>query len=171
MVTKFIPILPCHGLIQGPHQALIRVLDNIQLPRACGQKGLSDRCSDVSTLQGKEVAMGEHRVVITDRPWQRIAPAPLVPGKATDRGVSAGDNRLFLEAVFRGRWAAAPPGESDPLVSGRGTVRCATAAVGPAAVWLRGCSSPPAALPLWRSCPAPAPLSLFTRTLLVEKGH
>ena len=40
----------------------------------------------------------EHRFVITDRLWQRIA--PLLPGKATDRGVTAGDNRLFLEAVL-----------------------------------------------------------------------
>ena len=43
--------------------------------------------------------MGEHRFTITDRLWQRIAP-PL-PGKATDRGVTARDNRLFLEAVFQ----------------------------------------------------------------------
>ena len=42
--------------------------------------------------------MSEHRFVITDRLWQRIA--PLLPGKATDRGVTAGDNRLFLEAVL-----------------------------------------------------------------------
>ena len=42
--------------------------------------------------------MSEHRLVITDRLWRRIA--PLLPGKATDRGVTARDNRLFLEAVF-----------------------------------------------------------------------
>lgn len=41
--------------------------------------------------------MGE-RFVITDRLWRPIA--PLLPGKATDRGVTARDNRLFLEAVL-----------------------------------------------------------------------
>ena len=42
--------------------------------------------------------MSEHRFVITDRLWQRIA--PLLPGKASESGVTAGDNRLFLEAVL-----------------------------------------------------------------------
>ncbi len=42
--------------------------------------------------------MIHHRFVISDRLWRRIA--PLLPGKAPDRGVTAGDNCLFLEAVF-----------------------------------------------------------------------
>ena len=33
-----------------------------------------------------EVVMSEHRFVITDRLWQSIA--PLLPGKATDRGAT-----------------------------------------------------------------------------------
>ena len=42
--------------------------------------------------------MGEQRFVITDRLWQRITPLP--PGKATDRGITARGNHLFLEAVL-----------------------------------------------------------------------
>ena len=45
-----------------------------------------------------EVVMSEHRFVTTDQLWQSIA--PLLPGNATDRGVTARDNRLFLEAVL-----------------------------------------------------------------------
>lgn len=42
--------------------------------------------------------MREERFVITDRSWEIIE--PLLPGKAGDRGVTAKDNRLFLEAVL-----------------------------------------------------------------------
>ena len=38
-----------------------------------------------------------HRHEITDRQWALVA--PLLLGKATDRGVTAGDNRLFFNAV------------------------------------------------------------------------
>lgn len=38
------------------------------------------------------------RFGITDGVWERVA--PLLPGKASDRGVTAKDNRLFLEAVL-----------------------------------------------------------------------
>ena len=38
------------------------------------------------------------RVVLRDDQWERIA--PLLPGKASDCGVTAKDNRLFLEAVI-----------------------------------------------------------------------
>jgi transposase len=38
------------------------------------------------------------RFVVSDAMWARIA--RLLPGKASDRGVTAADNRLFLEAVF-----------------------------------------------------------------------
>ncbi len=50
--------------------------------------------------------MIHHRFVISDRLWRRIA--PLLPGKATDRGVTAGDSCLFLEAVFWGVGTGAP---------------------------------------------------------------
>ncbi len=50
--------------------------------------------------------MIHHRFVISDRLWRRIA--PLLPGKAPDRGVTAGDNCLFLEAVFRRVGTGAP---------------------------------------------------------------
>ena len=38
------------------------------------------------------------RFVVDDETWAKIA--ALLPGKATDRGVTAHDNRLFLEAVL-----------------------------------------------------------------------
>ncbi len=42
--------------------------------------------------------MNEQRFVVTDRLWIKLE--PLLPGKASDAGVTAKDNRLFLEAVF-----------------------------------------------------------------------
>ncbi len=38
-----------------------------------------------------------HRYAVTDRQWAVIA--PLLPGKATDCGVTASDNRLFFNAI------------------------------------------------------------------------
>jgi transposase len=38
------------------------------------------------------------RLILRDDQWERIK--DLLPGKATDRGVTAKDNRLFLEAVL-----------------------------------------------------------------------
>ncbi|SHJ83279.1 Putative transposase of IS4/5 family, partial [Hymenobacter daecheongensis DSM 21074] len=38
-----------------------------------------------------------HRHEITDRQWGLVA--PLLPGKTTDCGVTAADNRLFFNAV------------------------------------------------------------------------
>ncbi|AWM32173.1 IS5 family transposase [Hymenobacter nivis] len=38
-----------------------------------------------------------HRYAVTDRQWAIIA--PLLPGKATDCGVTAKDNRFFFNAV------------------------------------------------------------------------
>jgi len=38
------------------------------------------------------------RFVVDDETWAKIE--GLLPGKATDRGVTARDNRLFLEAVL-----------------------------------------------------------------------
>ena len=42
--------------------------------------------------------MNEQRFVVTDQVWQRLEPH--LPGKASDAGATAKDNRLFLEAVF-----------------------------------------------------------------------
>ncbi|MFV0333856.1 MAG: transposase, partial [Tropicimonas sp.] len=57
--------------------------------------------------------MNEERFVLTDRMWLRLEPH--LPGKASDSGATAKDNRLFLEAVFwRVRtgspWRDLPPG-------------------------------------------------------------
>lgn len=57
--------------------------------------------------------MCEERFVITDRSWALIA--PLLPGTSRDRGVTAKDNRLFLEALLwkvrvGGPWRDLPPG-------------------------------------------------------------
>ena len=42
--------------------------------------------------------MNEQRFVVTNEVWQRLEPR--LPGKASDAGATAKDNRLFLEAVF-----------------------------------------------------------------------
>lgn len=42
--------------------------------------------------------MDRSRFVVSDAMWLRLE--GLLPGKATDRGVTAADTRLFLEAVF-----------------------------------------------------------------------
>jgi len=41
---------------------------------------------------------GEQRFVLTDRFWHRLETH--LPGKSSDAGATAKDNRLFLEAVF-----------------------------------------------------------------------
>src|SRR5215217_2197439 len=42
--------------------------------------------------------MDQDRIVVSDAVWAKIA--SLLPGKATDPGVTGKDNRLFLEAVL-----------------------------------------------------------------------
>ncbi len=42
--------------------------------------------------------MNEQRFVVSDILWQRLEPH--LPGKASDAGITAQDNRMFLEAVF-----------------------------------------------------------------------
>ena len=42
--------------------------------------------------------LDRQRFVVTDVVWDKIA--PLLPGKASDCGVTAKDNRLFVEAVL-----------------------------------------------------------------------
>lgn len=54
--------------------------------RACGQKGGCQMGVGVFQPSEMEVVMSEHRFVITDRLWQS---APLLPGKATDRGATS----------------------------------------------------------------------------------
>ena len=57
--------------------------------------------------------MRSERFVITDRSWAIIE--PLLPGSIRDRGRTAKDNRLFLEAVLwkvrvGSPWRDLPPG-------------------------------------------------------------
>ena len=59
--------------------------------------------------------MRKSRFVLSDRTWSLIA--PLLPGKASDRGVTARDNRLFLEAVL---WRVRVGGPWRDLPSGFG---------------------------------------------------
>ena len=42
--------------------------------------------------------MNPDRTLLTDRMWAKIA--PLCPGKASDPGGPAKDNRLFIEAIL-----------------------------------------------------------------------
>ncbi len=42
--------------------------------------------------------MNTERFVVEDRVWDKISPH--LPGKVTDCGVTAADNRLFLEAIL-----------------------------------------------------------------------
>jgi len=50
--------------------------------------------------------MIEDRFVVSDGLWMRLE--PYLPGKASDSGVTAKDNRLFLEAVLRGVRTGSP---------------------------------------------------------------
>ena len=49
-------------------------------------------------LDGVGAMLDRSRFVVGDAVWERIAPLP--PGKATDPGATAKDDRLFLEAVL-----------------------------------------------------------------------
>ena len=56
--------------------------------------------------------MAEQRFVVTDQVWRRLERH--LPGKSSDAGVTARDNRLFPEAVFRrvrtgSPWRDLPP--------------------------------------------------------------
>ncbi len=42
--------------------------------------------------------MNTERLVLADEVWEKVSPH--LPGKATDCGVTAADNRLLLEAVW-----------------------------------------------------------------------
>jgi len=60
--------------------------------------------------------MDMERLVIGEETWERIAPR--LPGKATDCGVTARDNRLFLEAVLW-RVRTGSPWRDLPVVFGK----------------------------------------------------
>ena len=54
--------------------------------------------------------------MVSDAAWEKVA--PLLPGKASDSGVTAKGNRLFLEAVLwrvrtRSPWRGLPRGFGD----------------------------------------------------------
>ena len=59
--------------------------------------------------------MNRERLVISDDVWARIAPH--LPGKASDCGVTAADNRLFLESVLW-RVRTGSPWRDLPLLFG-----------------------------------------------------
>lgn len=59
--------------------------------------------------------MNADRTVLTDAMWARVG--PMLPGKASDPGVTASDNRRFLEAVFR-RFRTGSPWRDLPERSG-----------------------------------------------------
>src|SRR5579875_3025011 len=62
------------------------------------------------------IGMDQARFVIGDAVWAKVA--SLLPGKATDRGATGKDNRLFLEAVlWRVRTGA--PWRDLPIEFGR----------------------------------------------------
>src|SRR3954449_5358833 len=56
------------------------------------------------------------RSVVGDAVWEKVA--PLLPGKASDPGATARDNRLFLEAVLWRGGGGAPRGELAGGVGG-----------------------------------------------------
>ena len=56
--------------------------------------------------------MNEQRFVVSDVLWQRLEPH--LPGKVSDAGATAKDNRLFLEAVFWRVRTGAPWREQPP---------------------------------------------------------
>ena len=59
--------------------------------------------------------MNTERYVVTDRIWAKVCAH--LPGKATDRGVTAANNRLFLEAVLW-RVRTGSPWRDLPLMFG-----------------------------------------------------
>jgi transposase len=64
---------------------------------------------------GGAAVVDRSRFVVSDAVWEQVA--PLLPGKARDRGVTAKDNRLFLEAVLW-RVRAGPPWRDLPAAFG-----------------------------------------------------
>ena len=77
--------------------------------------------------------MTDQRFVVTDALWKRLEDH--LPGKASDAGATAKDNRLFLKAVF-GASGQVHLGATCPLVSGNGTASSDASVAGPKPVFL-----------------------------------
>jgi len=75
------------------------------------------------------------RRIIRDDQWERIK--DLLPGKASDRGVTAKDNRLFLEAVLWIGRTGAPWRELPPELGNWHTTFTRFARWAKAGVWSR----------------------------------
>ncbi len=78
--------------------------------------------------------MIEDRFVVSDSLWVRLGPQ--LPGKASDSGVTARNNRLFLEA-FSGAFGPVPLGETYRLLSATGIASSVAFADGPSPVFSR----------------------------------
>lgn len=81
--------------------------------------------------------MNEQRLVVSDLLWQRLEPH--LPGKVSDAGATAKDNRLFLEAVF---WRARTGSPWRDLRLAIGTASFGGFAGGPDPAYLRVFSKP-----------------------------
>lgn len=95
------------------------VSSGVPSSRACGQKGGCQMGVGVFQPSEMEVVMSEHRSVITGRLWQSIA--PLLPDKATDRGVTA-DRTIQLRTTHTrsaGVSTAAQPTSTGRLAAWR----------------------------------------------------
>ena len=83
--------------------------------------------------------MDEQRFVVSDILWQRLEPH--LPGKVSDPGATAKDNRLFLEAVFW-RVRTGSPWRDLPPTLALGIANFAGFAGGRSPVYLRVFSKP-----------------------------
>src|SRR2546430_9188963 len=110
--------------------------------------------------------IGIERFILRDDQWERVK--HLLPGKETDRGVTAKDNRLFLEAVL---WIArtGAPWRDLPRYFGNWNsvyVRFSRwAKKGSGSAFLR----PTVPILIWRRCWWIAPRYALTNTPLAPK--
>ena len=117
---------------------------------------------------GMEVVMSDHRLVITDRFWQRWPRC--FPARLRIVALRQ-ETTVCFSKLFSGRCAPAPPGEICRMASAHGTARSDAFDAGQPAVWFSGCSRPPVAILIWRSCSSTALLPRFTRKPLGQKGR
>ena len=75
------------------------------------------------------------RKLLRDDQWERIK--DLVPGKATDRGVTAKDNRLFIEAVLWSARTGSPWRDLPPALGNWHATYTRFSRWGKAGVWQR----------------------------------
>ena len=97
-----------------------------KIPRACGQiLGVLSKVGKLihGSVPAGRVPMRRHE--ISDDHWDRIK--DFLPGQEGDPGVTAKDNRLFVNAVL---WIAktGAPGATSPNASARGT-RCGSGSI------------------------------------------